>query len=155
MNSLADEISKSSGNINTLVHRLTAQHEGELKKREEDINMRELALNEKRRQLKDKKAQIEMRQKKIAQEMRELQDREIETKNEYDKEKKEVIKQIDQNETEQGSQIRLIRNKIIDTETECKRVIADVERVAQIRDKEAKVCEEKLEDMTIEIKQIE
>jgi len=53
MNSLADEISKSSGNINTLVHRLTAQHEGELKNRE------------------------------------------IETKNEYDKEKKEVIKQID------------------------------------------------------------
>lgn len=41
MNSLAEEISKSSGSINTLVQRLSATHEGDLKKREEDLQARE------------------------------------------------------------------------------------------------------------------
>jgi hypothetical protein len=41
MNSLAEEISKSSGNINTLVQRLSATNEGEIKKREEDLAARE------------------------------------------------------------------------------------------------------------------
>ena len=61
MNSLAEEISKSSGSINTLVQRLSATHEGDLKKREEDLQAREQALAEQKRLLADRKAQLEVR----------------------------------------------------------------------------------------------
>jgi len=38
----------------------------------------------------------------------------METRAEFDKEKKEILKQIDLAETEQNKQTRLIRNKVID-----------------------------------------
>ena len=105
--------------------------------------------------LKDKKAGFLQRQKKIQQEQQELQDRELETKAEFEKEKKEILKQIDAVETEQNKQIRLIRNKVIDSEAECKKVIADVERVVQIKSRESAANEEKLQEMAIELKQID
>jgi len=49
MNSLAEEISKSSGSINSLVHKMSAEQEGELRRREDEINAREAALAERRR----------------------------------------------------------------------------------------------------------
>ena len=62
------------------------------------------------------------------------------------------MKQIDTVETEQNKQIRLIRNKVIDSEAECKKVIADVERVVQIKSRESAANEEKLQEMAIELK---
>jgi hypothetical protein len=62
------------------------------------------------------------------------------------------LKQIDAVETEQNKQIRLIRNKVIDSEAECKKVIADVERVVQIKSRESAANEEKLQEMAIELK---
>jgi hypothetical protein len=62
------------------------------------------------------------------------------------------LKQIDAVETEQNKQIRLIRNKVIDSEAECKKVIADVERVVQIKSRESAASEEKLQEMAIELK---
>jgi len=62
------------------------------------------------------------------------------------------LKQIDTVETEQNKQIRLIRNKVIDSEAECKKVIADVERVVQIKSRESAANEEKLQEMAIELK---
>jgi hypothetical protein len=62
------------------------------------------------------------------------------------------LKQIDTVETDQNKQIRLIRNKVIDSEAECKKVIADVERIVQIRSRESTANEEKLEEMAIELK---
>lgn len=62
------------------------------------------------------------------------------------------MKQIDAVETEQNKQIRLIRNKVIDSEAECKKVIADVERVVQIKSRESAANEEKLQEMAIELK---
>ncbi len=62
------------------------------------------------------------------------------------------MKQIDTVETDQNKQIRLIRNKVIDSEAECKKVIADVERIVQIRSRESTANEEKLEEMAIELK---
>ena len=76
----------------------------------------------------------------------------METKAEFEKEKKEILKQIDTVETEQNKQIRLIRNKVIDSEAECKKVIADVERVVQIKSRESAANEEKLQEMAIELK---
>lgn len=62
------------------------------------------------------------------------------------------MKQIDGVETEQNKQIRLIRNKVIDSEAECKKVIADVERIVQIKIRESAANEEKLQEMAIELK---
>jgi hypothetical protein len=62
------------------------------------------------------------------------------------------LKQIDTVETEQNKQIRLIRNKVIDSEAECKKVIADVERIVQIKSRESAANEEKLQEMAIELK---
>lgn len=62
------------------------------------------------------------------------------------------MKQIDAVETEQNKQIRLIRNKVIDSEAECKKVIADVERIVQIKSRESAANEEKLQEMAIELK---
>jgi hypothetical protein len=62
------------------------------------------------------------------------------------------LKQIDGVETEQNKQIRLIRNKVIDSEAECKKVIADVERIVQIKSRESAANEEKLQEMAIELK---
>lgn len=62
------------------------------------------------------------------------------------------MKQIDGVETEQNKQIRLIRNKVIDSEAECKKVIADVERIVQIKSRESAANEEKLQEMAIELK---
>lgn len=41
---------------------------------------------------------------------------------------------------------------MIDSEAECKKVIADVERMVQIKTKESATNEEKLEEMAIELK---
>lgn len=62
------------------------------------------------------------------------------------------MKQIDTVETDQNKQIRLIRNRVIDSEAECKKVIADVERLVQIKIRESATNEEKLEEMAIELK---
>jgi hypothetical protein len=62
------------------------------------------------------------------------------------------LKQIDGVETEQNKQIRLIRNKVIDSEAEFKKVIADVERIVQIKSRESAANEEKLQEMAIELK---
>ena len=62
------------------------------------------------------------------------------------------MKQIDGVETEQNKQIRLIRNKVIDSEAECKKVISDVERIVQIKSRESAANEEKLQEMAIELK---
>jgi hypothetical protein len=62
------------------------------------------------------------------------------------------LKQIDGVETEQNKQIRLIRNKVIDSEAECKKVISDVERIVQIKSRESAANEEKLQEMAIELK---
>ena len=62
------------------------------------------------------------------------------------------MKQIDAVETEQNKQIRLFRNKVIDSEAECKKVIADVERIVQIKSRESAANEEKLQEMAIELK---
>lgn len=62
------------------------------------------------------------------------------------------MKQIDGVETEQNKQIRLIRNKVIDSEAEFKKVIADVERIVQIKSRESAANEEKLQEMAIELK---
>ena len=41
MNALAEEISKSSGSINSIVQKISAEQEGELRRREDELNARE------------------------------------------------------------------------------------------------------------------
>lgn len=49
MQSLQKELAKSSGSINSLLHRLSAQKEGELGAREDALGVREAGLAERTR----------------------------------------------------------------------------------------------------------
>jgi len=49
MNKLAEQVSKSSGDINSMVHKLSAEQEGQLRQREQTIQQKEQTLAERRR----------------------------------------------------------------------------------------------------------
>ncbi len=100
MNALAEDISKSSGDINSLVQRLSAQQEGELQRREHDLNIRETALADKKRIQADRKLQLEIRKRKLNTELEEIGHLEREAKNEFESEKSEIKLQIDKKEIE-------------------------------------------------------
>ena len=100
MNALAEDISKSSGDINSLVQRLSAQQEGELQRREHDLNLRETALADKKRTQADRKLQLEIRKRKLNTELEEIGHLEREAKNEFESEKSEIKLQIDKKEVE-------------------------------------------------------
>ena len=96
MNKLAEEIQKSSGDINSMVQRLSAEQEGELRLREQQIIIREQNLAERRRAFNEKKLHLEQRQRKLASEFEEVVQRERETTEEYESEKREIFKNIDE-----------------------------------------------------------
>ena len=87
INSLAEEINKSSGDIGSLVSRLSTKHEGALKRREDDLAIRNNALADRRRQLASKKLEIEQRRRKLQNENTEMAERERENTSEFEAEK--------------------------------------------------------------------
>jgi len=129
MNKLAEEVSKSSGDINSMVQKLSAEQEGQLRAREAAILQKEQSLAERRRVFQEKRIQLEQRKRKIRSEQAELSQRQQETTDEYEKEKKEIYNDIDDKETAAGTQNREIRNRTIDLETDIKRTVSDEERV--------------------------
>lgn len=155
MNSLAEEISASSGNINSLVHKLSSQQEGELAKREQDLSQRDQSIQDKKRTIADRKLQLELRRKKLQTEFDEVSHLEREAKNEFESEKTEIKTDIDRREIEATGEQRNLKNRIIDLEVDTKRVVSDVLRVVEMREKEIQLGDEKMEDMNIELRQIE
>ena len=73
--------------------------------------------------------QLEQRKRKIQSEQSELAQRQEETTLEYEKEKKEILEDIEEKESQAGNLNREIRNRTIDLEFEVKRAQADEERV--------------------------
>ena len=59
MNKLAEEIQKSSGDINSMVQRLSAEHEGKLQQRENALLVREQALADRKRAFNEKRTLLE------------------------------------------------------------------------------------------------
>ena len=55
MNLFAEEISKSSGNINSLVQKIQVEQEGYIKVREDEVRQKEKELKEKSRQLAERR----------------------------------------------------------------------------------------------------
>ena len=55
MNKLAEQVSKSSGDINSMVHKLSAEQEGQLRQRESNILQKEQNLGERRRIFQEKR----------------------------------------------------------------------------------------------------
>ena len=51
--------------------------------------------------------------------------------------------------------MRATRNAVIDLEVEAKRIQAEMQRVADLRVKEVRKAEEKMEDLAMEVEQIE
>ncbi len=52
-------------------------------------------------------------------------------------------------------EMRATRNAVIDLEVEAKRIQAEMQRVADLRVKEVRRAEEKMEDLAMEVEQIE
>ena len=65
--------------------------------------------------------QLEQRKRKIQSEQSELAQRQEETTLEYEKEKKEILEDIEEKESQAGNLNREIRNRTIDLEFEVKR----------------------------------
>ena len=55
MNKLAEEVSKSSGDINSMIQKLSAEQEGQLRQRESIILAKEQNLAERRRIFEEKR----------------------------------------------------------------------------------------------------
>ena len=86
-------------------------------------------MAERRRVFLERRTQLEQRKRKIHAEQAELGQRQSETTQEYEVEKKEIYNDIDDKETTAGALEREIRNKTIDVDLDCKKVVADEERV--------------------------
>lgn len=136
MNKLAEQVGKSSGDINSMIHKISAEQEGQLRQRESNILQKEQNLAERRRVFQEKRLQLDQRKRKIQSEQAELEQRKQETTNEYELEKKEIFADIDQKEINAGHQNREIRNRTIDIEVEIKRSMQDEERVKNMIAKE-------------------
>ena len=65
MNSFAQDIQKSSGSINQLVNKMSAEQEGDLKRREDELLRKEKAYQDKKKMLAERRQQIELRKKKL------------------------------------------------------------------------------------------
>ena len=115
---------------------------------------REQALAARRRAFNEKKIQLEQRRRKYQSEFEEIAQRERETTTEYESEKQEIFADIDEKDIYQGEENRRIRNRTIDLEVETKRVLQDKQRVIEMKTREQKESEDRMEEISIELKQI-
>jgi hypothetical protein len=72
IDSLAQEIGKSSGSIMSLAKRLGATNEDEINRREADLTARELQLADRKRALAEKKHLVATRKRKLESEFAEI-----------------------------------------------------------------------------------
>ena len=100
----------------------------------------------------EKRLALDARRRRIAAEQAELGERQQETNNEYEQEKKEIFADIEEKETAAGGLHREIRNRTIDLEVEVKRTTADEERVRNMAQKEKQEAVERSEEFQIELK---
>jgi len=98
---------------------------------------------------------LELRRKKLKNEFNEVADLERDAKNEFEREKQEIKGDIDRRELDSQAELRQIKNRAIDMDVELKRVKNDVQRVISLREKEISAAQEKQDDMSMEIRQIE
>ena len=73
----------------------------------------------------------------------------------FENEKKEIREEIDRRQLQFFDEQRTVKNRIIDVEVDTKRIRCDIERVIELQQKESQVCNDKLQDMQLELKQIE
>jgi len=73
----------------------------------------------------------------------------------YQREKTEITADLDKIEMDHLKDVRLIRDKVIECEVETRKVRQDVEKVNQQIEKEEVSHKDKLDDFTIEKKQIQ
>ena len=86
--------------------------------------------------------------------MEEIKSRETETRIDYQREKSEITADLDKIEMEHLQDVRLIRDKIIECEVETRKVRSDNERVLVQIDKEDQAHKSKMDELSIEKKQI-
>lgn len=90
----------------------------------------------------------------MASEFEEVVQRERETTQEFESEKKEILQYIDDNDLDAKTTNKSIRNKTIDVEIEVKRLWSDINRVKDFSLKEKQTAKERKEEIGIELNQI-
>lgn len=98
---------------------------------------------------------MQQRRRKIENEHTELAQRQTETTNEYEQEKKDIYVDMEEKDNTAGTENRTIRNRTIDLEVEVKKTQSDEERVRTQAQREKQESVEKMEEFQIELKQIE
>ena len=102
----------------------------------------------------EKRLLIEQRKRKLQSEYDEVLQRQQETQNEYEQEKKEIIADMDRKDLESTSKNRSVRDRTIDAEVECKRILSDIVRVKESSVREVQTSKDKMEEYDIELRQI-
>ena len=90
----------------------------------------------------------------MASEFEEVVQRERETTQEFESEKKEILQYIDDKDLDAKSTNKSIRNKTIDVEVEVKRLWSDINRVKDLSLKEKQTAKERKEEIGIELNQV-
>ena len=80
--------------------------------------------------------------------------RERETNEEYESEKKDIFKNIDDKDLESQQVNRTIRNRTIDIEMEVKRNLPAIQKEKEKAEKEAQDAADREEEIAIELKQV-
>ncbi len=65
LNHFQKDLQKSSGSINSLVAQLSAEREGEVRRREEAVGAREREIEERRKRIGERRVEMEARRRRV------------------------------------------------------------------------------------------
>lgn len=110
---------------------MSAEREGDLRRREEAIETRDRELVDKRKALAERKLHSEQRRRKIQLEVDEILTRHQEEKQDFEKLKGETLTSIEVDESERhANEIRVSRNHTIEADVDTRRTRTEREKVA-------------------------
>lgn len=146
LNTFSKELQKSSGNINQLVAQLSAEREGDLRRREETIETRDRELGEKRKALAERKLHSEQRRRKIQLEVDDILARQQEEKQDFEKLKGENSIEVQEGERH-ATEMRVSRNHTIEADVDTRRTRTEREKVASTIQADERDFQSKLDEM--------
>lgn len=102
----------------------------------------------------EKRRALESRREKLRQEFDEIQQRENETRTDYQGAKADIAGELDRFELDHLQEKRLVKDKIVEAEVEARRVQLECERVSTQIDKALEEHKGKLDEWEIEKERI-
>ena len=133
LNHFQKELQKSSGNINSLVAQLSAEREGEVKRREEALTGKEREIEQRRARIQERRMEMEARRRKIESETDMIGVLIRDEQGEYERLRADAKRAIETEETAHyTTQIRQSRSQQIEAEVDTKRLKVERERLSTL-----------------------